>query len=339
MALTTMPLTHEDEVVEEVVPVSSWAKQGLTPRAPHPTSSTDLIQYGPLTAQGNFLSHLDNRHSQWQPLPSDVAIGDLSSGIYFDDPTAPSAVPYNQYTTAEPPSLDHWTDMNGFTESSYGLYAHHPQIDSDSFQHVSLSRSFYDLGSAAPLQDFVPTPSFERQTLGPWEGIWAFNPNNVAENFVYPSSDAPPSSMAGPPLSSLPNGLTHISTSERATNGEQYSPHQDNSTSPRQPVPGDWVVVSRPSPSHSEPTRAIPESTPPSSSEPFPSGRRSSDVGIKAKTLKPEKTKRNKTMQVQLLVPRRQGPLSVEQRQKADDMRYYGACWRCRRYKKPVRST
>lgn len=30
------------------------------------------------------------------------------------------------------------------------------------------------------------------------------------------------------------------------------------------------------------------------------------------------------------------GPLSVAQRQKADDMRYFGACWRCRKYKKPV---
>ena len=32
----------------------------------------------------------------------------------------------------------------------------------------------------------------------------------------------------------------------------------------------------------------------------------------------------------------RTGPLSEAQRQKADDMRYFGACWRCRKYKKPV---
>lgn len=35
-------------------------------------------------------------------------------------------------------------------------------------------------------------------------------------------------------------------------------------------------------------------------------------------------------------VSKRSGPLSQEQRDKADEMRYWGACWRCRRYRKPV---
>lgn len=48
------------------------------------------------------------------------------------------------------------------------------------------------------------------------------------------------------------------------------------------------------------------------------------------------KRKRGGSRAVQTQVAaRRTGPLSTIQRDKADEMRYHGACWRCRRYKKP----
>lgn len=334
------PHMHRDEDAEETVPVSSWAKQGLTAPETRIIHHSHLIQYGPLTAQGNFLSQQDGVRPQWHQLmsnPTAAAAAAMNQGMssdYYniDGFADTSALPLADYVAGAPPMMNDWNQMHGgFVESSYDLYTHHPQIDSASFQTADLDPSRYGFAATAPLSEYT------RQMPGPWDGIWAFNPDNVAENFVYPSNDVDEASLAMPSLSTMQSDTTQLLGSDVLDDGLSMSPWNGNAINSTTASPGEWVVVSGPSPPHSEPTLADARVSPPSSANPPPTERRASDTTTKPKTSKPERTKRNKTMQVQLLVPRRQGPLSVEQRQKADDMRYYGACWRCRRYKKPVR--
>lgn len=62
------------------------------------------------------------------------------------------------------------------------------------------------------------------------------------------------------------------------------------------------------------------------------------DISTKsvAKARRPTKGRNVEPLDTKPSAPRRRGPLTQAQRDKADDTRYYGACWRCRRYKKPV---
>ena len=333
MALTAMPLTHEADEVDEVVPVSSWAKQGLMPMVPHSASQTHLIQFGPLTAQGNYISELDNQPVNWHPFSAE---GIVPPDQFYDDVAVMQGVPFDALA-GHHTSMDQWGDMNGgYADASYELYQTTQSVD-HGFYPVSPDHGYYESVSAAPFTDYVPAPNLERQTVGPWEGMWAFNPANVADNFVYPSTEvsaAPLPETSSPSRTSGPNNTSPTATPPRIDSGSLHHPTQSRAQS------AEWVVATRLSPSaHSEPRHSHSHHSPSTATAHAASARRSSDAGHATRSLRPEKVKRNKTMQVQLLVPRRQGPLSVEQRQKADDMRYYGACWRCRRYKKPVSST
>ena len=164
----------------------------------------------------------------------------------------------------------------------------------------------------------IPDSQYDEYQLG---AVYPFNP----------SSD-PPRSHPPPALRSLPLGSRNPRDEQR---DEQQSSRAPFSVPPSPPS----LSVTHSSPAsdssqHSSPAlqQSALESTLASSSDTraqkVPCPVKSIERRVKgAKIIK--KSKGKKTT--------KRGKLTVAQKEKADDMRYYGACWRCKRYKKSVR--
>ena len=301
--LDPLPRTWADGD-DEVAAHLSYAAPAINP-----------IQYGPLTAQGNYVSEMD-----WPRVPTLPAqpISDL-------DPELPGP-PYSIAADGDRLPAHAWlaTGEPPLAATQYDLYRQmiNAQYQNQAFLDASL------VGAGVHLSSDFPGEPLPQSTYSPYDGIWAFNPLAVDDNFVYPPNLPPPESYK--PEATQPLSADMASSSLHAT---ALSPRElalnfaATSSMMSQAFPASAPVV----------PPVVNPHTPASATNPAPPAT-SNERPPAVKSSRPERVKRNRAGQAQAVVPRRQGPLSTAQRQKADDMRYYGACWRCRRYKKPVSS-
>lgn len=345
------------------VSASTWTAQELnSSHVPYAAPASVPIQFGlltaqeqrgPLPAQGSYMPTLDWPSDQ-TCAPDTIALLDQHTGLSvsdsnFDLIANDDRLPLGSLPDGTDLSLTQYDDI-------YGSLVAAPYQNA----HFDPTTALYEQATLPSLSN-VSEGYAPHSTHAPYQGIWAFNPMSIDENFVYPTSQtqAPTgresSTIASQPLNPTslasatpvtmaqmnvdPNALGWTTVASGTISPGTTSTHTAFSTTSPPQNGSSTTQSARSSQSHPHPHSHPHSPSMPSRPKSITPPRERPQPPVapgKPKSSKPERAKKNKTAQNQL-APRRQGPLSTAQRQKADDMRYYGACWRCRRYKKPVR--
>jgi hypothetical protein len=296
--------------LSEETPVLGWASGHIHVPAQQSYATSTAVapfQYGPLTAQDDYPSNIN--WPQSLPLATDMA-EHLDPGNHY-------ATEANDNGLVTDTWLNH-TDVPALHGSGhYDLYG---QMLSSQYPDRDLPQG--PIVDAAVLATHnLSDGAMSQNTYSPYDGIWAFNPLAVDDNFVYPE--------VIPHLSDNKTSMPHVAASSLPPKSVEVTASMSNdlaaSYAATTSIISDTFPASMPVPIQ---TQCTPLSA--------PGGAKRKPFAVSAKNLKPERTRKHRGADSQAVVPRRSGPLSTAQRQKADDMRYYGACWRCRRYKKPV---
>lgn len=215
---------------------------------------------------------------------------------------APGIAPF--VTTIEPGYID-WTPIDQITTPWSATL-------SDSFQSPI---SIAPVSVAVPAPTPVPAPAPYRQ-----QSFWAYKPQGIIESPAY----------AGMEMNAeIPYPTIYTTTSPQITSPLIHPAFQTNPA-----VVSDLSRVIM-----TAEFQTVDENSLPMSKQSISSTRTQPQLRLNTSSTNnnthhhlPGAISKKKT------TPKggRVGPLTITQREKVEDMRTYGACWRCRKYKKPV---